>query len=732
LRSISRVPNWNTNANFYIINKETQSATSESNQCNLNVEDYDNTLSRSDSNINSRELEVQASLLNADSMQPQEMEGLAKSSSSPTLAHSQSESTPEHRSSFSFRKPAFTQSLTKNNPLRKLLKRSKSEQSDEGGDEPIHAADMEDAMEDNGSDVTTLGAETDGIKKSFMDTRNNVSLRRRKGQGLDDSNLSLCSEENESLTDSLGDSLDNIKKQEDTQCSIQTTTFSKIRSTSLVVFGYLWTILLTIYGKLCGGINYIFDNKVAADTGVEEDDHSKPSSTALNSRIYHICNELMTSEESYVERLGILAQAHQKATKVLGADIANDMFRDIHNIHEFHRDDMLPQLQERIQTWSCGEQRVGDIMKRVAPYFKLYTDYVKDFQKAVTLVDRYEEKSSTFAAALKSVQENQGPPHGKLKIQAHMMEPIQRVPRYKLLLQDYIKRISPNSSDRADTQKALELVAEAAVHFEDMMKRDTRMSELMNIQSRLDGTDINLVSSKRELLKEGRLQRVKSGAQGEHAKVSQKYAFLFNDMLLICTKQKFVIGSIIMGKYRVQLAVQLSEIESIHEGHNLEFPFTFYLKCIEEDLELCGFASDESLEWFEVLKKTLDTSRNMESSDSGLLNLVNMARDQTSHAKQGLIQLSDDDGRTWKKRWFILHNGGILFAYRKQQDAQMCGSLNCRNFNKSIVSHPRKGQVLELQWQVLNEVKYLLYDDSEEELSGWHNSIVECDRQSCH
>ena len=49
-------------------------------------------------------------------------------------------------------------------------------------------------------------------------------------------------------------------------------------------------------------------------------------------------------------------------------------------------------------------RRIGDIMKKFSPFLKLYTEYVKNFKKATTLVDQYEEKSSAFAAMLKEVR----------------------------------------------------------------------------------------------------------------------------------------------------------------------------------------------------------------------------------------------------------------------------------------------------------------------------------------
>lgn len=41
---------------------------------------------------------------------------------------------------------------------------------------------------------------------------------------------------------------------------------------------------------------------------------------------------------------------------------------------------------------------------------------------------------------------------GNLTLQHHMLEPVQRVPRYELLLKDYLKRLPRDAPDRKDAE----------------------------------------------------------------------------------------------------------------------------------------------------------------------------------------------------------------------------------------------------------------------------------------
>lgn len=44
---------------------------------------------------------------------------------------------------------------------------------------------------------------------------------------------------------------------------------------------------------------------------------------------------------------------------------------------------------------------------------------------------------------------------GNLTLQHHMLEPVQRIPRYELLLKDYLKKLPSDAPDRKDAESKL-------------------------------------------------------------------------------------------------------------------------------------------------------------------------------------------------------------------------------------------------------------------------------------
>ena len=68
-----------------------------------------------------------------------------------------------------------------------------------------------------------------------------------------------------------------------------------------------------------------------------------------------------------------------------------------------------------------------------------------------------------------------------LKLQHFMLKPVQRLPQYKLLLEDYLRRINHDSVDFDDTTIALRIVSDAADHANNTIRQGVRTKPLLKI-----------------------------------------------------------------------------------------------------------------------------------------------------------------------------------------------------------------------------------------------------------
>ena len=85
-----------------------------------------------------------------------------------------------------------------------------------------------------------------------------------------------------------------------------------------------------------------------------------------------------------------------------------------------------------------------------------------------------------------------------------MIGPVQRVPRYKLLLEAYLKNQEKDSEDFEDSQKALKIVLSVADAIDHSIPAQERRMAMHRLGYRVKN-NFELVKPGRELLKEGRL-----------------------------------------------------------------------------------------------------------------------------------------------------------------------------------------------------------------------------------
>ena len=65
----------------------------------------------------------------------------------------------------------------------------------------------------------------------------------------------------------------------------------------------------------------------------------------------------------------------------------------------------LLQLRERMGLWHTDEsyQRIGDVIVKFSPFFKMYTEYVKNFDNAIHTINTLYAKNSKFAGIMDEI-----------------------------------------------------------------------------------------------------------------------------------------------------------------------------------------------------------------------------------------------------------------------------------------------------------------------------------------
>uniref|UniRef100_V9KI26 FYVE, RhoGEF and PH domain-containing protein 2-like protein n=1 Tax=Callorhinchus milii TaxID=7868 RepID=V9KI26_CALMI len=130
-------------------------------------------------------------------------------------------------------------------------------------------------------------------------------------------------------------------------------------------------------------------------------------------KLFKIATELLQTEEAYVSRLHLVDQVfcvelmkEAKTGNTFPEEVVKNIFSNISSIYLFHKQFFLPELDKRMQEWAV-KPRIGDVLHKLAPFLKMYGEYVKNFDKAMDLLDTMLEKCQPFREIIQEIQEKQ-------------------------------------------------------------------------------------------------------------------------------------------------------------------------------------------------------------------------------------------------------------------------------------------------------------------------------------
>lgn len=345
------------------------------------------------------------------------------------------------------------------------------------------------------------------------------------------------------------------------------------------------------------------DSDAGEGSSEEPDPENNPSKVDMDpakcsepQKLLHIAQELLHTEETYVKRLHLLDQVFCTGLTEAGipSEVTTGIFSNISSIYRFHGQFLLPELQARITNEWDVNPRLGDILQKLAPFLKMYGEYVKNFDRAMELVSTWTQRSPVFKDTVQSIQKQEL--CGNLTLQHHMLEPVQRVPRYELLLKDYLKRLPEDAPDWKDAERSLELISTAANHSNAAIRKMEKMHKLLEVYERLGGEE-DIVNPANELIKEGHIQKLSA----KNGTTQDRHLFLFNSMILYCVPKLRLMGQKFSVREKMDISgLQVQDIVKSGAAH------TFIITGKKRSLELQTRTEEEKKEWIQVIQATIE------------------------------------------------------------------------------------------------------------------------------
>jgi len=173
-----------------------------------------------------------------------------------------------------------------------------------------------------------------------------------------------------------------------------------------------------------------------------------------------VLREIASTERTYVRSLEavikefILPLEDMALTnkKILTKQDCYDIFCNMEILVDLNNQ-FLEDFEDRLKKWPTITH-FGDLFIKIIPIMKIYSHYIRNYDRAAELLATLKKENETLQEFIK-IQETK-PIMGNLTLESHLIMPVQRLPRYQLLLDTLLKYTPEEHVDHQNLIKALE------------------------------------------------------------------------------------------------------------------------------------------------------------------------------------------------------------------------------------------------------------------------------------
>ncbi|CAL4121846.1 unnamed protein product, partial [Meganyctiphanes norvegica] len=233
-----------------------------------------------------------------------------------------------------------------------------------------------------------------------------------------------------------------------------------------------------------------------------------------------VLKEIIHTEETYLKHLEILDKYFAKPClekELISLQTHTFIFGEL---------DALRHINEELyRQLNANDSNVGQAFLHMAPFLKVYASYANNFQHALEVLQVNENKNETFKSWL-SITESR--PEVQTKVASLLITPVQRVPRYRLLLEELLRHTSSDHPHYTSITNALGKVSLTAELINAKVREGDGLQRLLMVQRALKNGRPNIVAPGRKLIKEGIVNKVSRKGKGSQPRLF----FLLTDMLV--------------------------------------------------------------------------------------------------------------------------------------------------------------------------------------------------------
>ncbi len=310
-----------------------------------------------------------------------------------------------------------------------------------------------------------------------------------------------------------------------------------------------------------------------------------------------VANEILTSEQAYFQSLLILGSFY--IGPILHAALAggNTLIYETFQAIGYAADALVPynqallsELENKMRSWDA-DSTLGDNFHMVGRFQMIYTKYLQAYSDMIPKMAMC-EKNVAFAAQMRDLKK--AGITNQLDLRSYLIMPVQRFPRYELLLRDLLRATPPSHKDAHFIRTALSKVEAVNQAINAAMQEATNRQKLAEISALFVADPGIRGDGKRKLLREGVLVK-----QCQSSRANRKF-FLFSDLLLYA---KMVPGTGLFTSERYLLSekVPLSKLhlEDRADDESVDPPVrhSFVIQSGKKSFALFASSDEDKSEW---------------------------------------------------------------------------------------------------------------------------------------
>ena len=278
----------------------------------------------------------------------------------------------------------------------------------------------------------------------------------------------------------------------------------------------------------------------------------------------HIAVELLQTEENFVNILDVIInsfkrpidQTEQRGGPVLSGEYSKTIFGNLEDIFEAHKL-FKHSLEERIDSWDPNAMIGQVVLQHAETFSKVYPPFTNFYEQGKSTLEKCRQQFPRFHAFLKVVEAK--PECLRQPLVDLLIQPVQRLPRLILLLQELSKHTSDEHPDSNMLLQAISKLRSVLEYINEDKRKTQVQMKMFEIVREIQDCPPDLLASHRHFVTKLDFVEPQSSADTVYT------FFLFNDYFEIAKNRAGMGKKVTHGKtqYKHNKYLHLSFVQVV-------------------------------------------------------------------------------------------------------------------------------------------------------------------------